>query len=364
MRNFGIGIILILLLTLFVHVETTTAASGQTYEVGVNILHVREAADGDADIIGLLQQGDKLTAFQEKYGWVQTYYAGEPAWVAKHYLIPTGSTTTSSQKSMSSATASITVTESSVNIRSGPGLDYRVVAGTSQGETFNAIDHSGEWIQISLSNGQTGWIASWLTDSIQSPKEQKNRTNTAAQSSSIGSLSGYTIVLDAGHGGRDPGAIGLRGLYEKDLVYDTTSTIAQTLRNYGATVIETRTGDYYLSLDERASISNTHYTDAFISVHYNSFPVVSVQGINTFYSSDAGYALAKDIHSSLTSTVPLNNRGMGKENYKVLRNTIAPAILLELGFITNAYDLSIIQTADYQNQVADAIAKGLIQYFR
>ncbi len=180
---------------------------------------------------------------------------------------------------MSSATASITVTESSVNIRSGPGLDYRVVAGTSQGETFRC-NRSFWRMDPNILIERTKWLDCFLAYRFNSVSNRtKKRTNTAAQTYSIGSLSGYTIVLDAGHGGRDPGAIGLRGYFmEKDLVYDTTAPIAQTLRNYGATVIETRTGDYYLSLDERASISNTHYTDAFISVHYNSFPVVSVQG--------------------------------------------------------------------------------------
>lgn len=135
------------------------------------------------------------------------------------------------------------------------------------------------------------------------------------------------------------------------------------LRNYGATVIETRTSDYYSSLDERANLSNAYDTDAFISIHYNSFPIVSVQGINTFYYSDAGYQLGKHVHSNLSSTVPLTNRGLGQTGYKVLRNTDAPAILLELGFITNPYDLSVIQTADYQQTVAESIAQGLLNYF-
>ena len=94
MKNLKISFIVIVLLTFFIHVEKMEAASGQTYEVGANILHVREDPAGDARIIGLLNKGDKLTAFGEQYGWVQTYYGGSTAWVAKHHLIPTDSAVT------------------------------------------------------------------------------------------------------------------------------------------------------------------------------------------------------------------------------------------------------------------------------
>ncbi|WP_156854100.1 N-acetylmuramoyl-L-alanine amidase [Oceanobacillus sp. AG] len=383
MKNLKISFIVIVLLTFFIHVEKMEAASGQTYEVGANILHVREDHAGDARIIGLLNKGDKLTAFGEQYGWVQTYYGGSTAWVAKHHLIPTDSavTTASSDQaattkaSESTTAGQITVTAPSVNIRSGPSLDHAVIAGAVQGETFHTISVSGDWVNIKLSNGDTGWIAAWLTSSqsnMASTSETATEIGTTqvasasteqVQSSANSSLSGFNIVLDAGHGGKDPGAIGLSGIHEKDLVHQTTNTIAQVLRNYGATVIETRTSDYYLSLDERANLSNAYDTDAFISIHYNSFPIVSVQGINTFYYSDAGYQLGKHVHSNLSSTVPLTNRGLGQTGYKVLRNTDAPAILLELGFITNPYDLSVIQTADYQQTVAESIAQGLLNYF-
>lgn len=377
MKHLRYFLALILLLGLFLPAEITEAANGDTYEVSSMLLHVRDEPAGDAQILGLLHKGDRVTVFQEKYGWVQTYYAGQTAWVAKHYLIPisTGNSSIQAESNTQSHTASgdkLTVNASSVNIRSGPGLDYAVIAGTSSGETFTVAERSDDWVKITLANGNTGWIAAWLTtENTQSHEEtntnvktvsQKTSSSTASQVSSQ-SLAGYNIVLDAGHGGKDPGAIGLGGIKEKDLVTSTANQIASTLRAYGATVIETRSGDYFLSLDERINISNAYDTHAFISVHFNAFPVVAAQGINTFYASNTSRALASNVQNSLAASVSLNDRGIMQADYKVLRNTDAPAILLELGFITNAYDLSVIRTAEYQQQVGEAVANGLMNYF-
>ena len=364
MRNLFRVIVLILFITFFTPVVNTEAASGDTYEVSSMVLHVRDEPASNAAIIGLLHKGDQLTAFQEKYGWVQTYYSGETAWIAKHHLIST-ETVSQVAATVPSSSESITVSDSSVNIRSGPGLDYVVIAGASQGESFPVIEKSGDWTKITLANGTAGWIASWLTtgSEVKSISTVQPASKTTPEQVTNNSLAGYHIVLDAGHGGKDPGAIGLEGIYEKDLVSATTSKIANTLRAYGATVIETRTGDYFLTLGQRVDISNAYQTDAFISVHYNAFPILSVQGMNTYYASDFGRELADSIQSSLASAVPLTNRGIIEENYKVLRNTFAPSILMELGFITNPYDLSVVQTADYQNKVAEAVANGLLDYF-
>lgn len=369
MRQLRLGFILVVLASIFITTEQAEASNGSTYDVGVSVLHVREEPTNQSSIIGVLHQGDQLTAFGEKHGWVQTYYAGEPAWVAKHYLIPKGEVNSSTSNHAQANTKSITVAASSVHIRSGPGTEYQAIEGTSQGESFKQVGSSGDWIKVSLANGQTGWIASWLT-SASNENVQKTDVEPVAsvetkqeKTTNYGTLSGTTIVLDAGHGGRDPGAIGLGGVYEKDIVLSTTTTVAEVLRTYGANVVETRTSDYYQSLDERTDLSNAHGADAFISLHYNSFPVVSVQGINTFYYDESSSLLASSVHAHLATHVALHDRGVRQADFKVLRNTSAPGILLELGFITNAYDLSVVQTADYQYQAAEAIAQGLIHYF-
>ncbi|MFD1039081.1 N-acetylmuramoyl-L-alanine amidase [Virgibacillus byunsanensis] len=177
-------------------------------------------------------------------------------------------------------------------------------------------------------------------------------------------LEGYNIVLDPGHGGKDPGAIGLGGVHEKDFIMPTTYKVAQHLRDAGATVILTRTADYFVPLGERIRISNSYNTDAFISLHYNTFPTYTVNGISTFYYTNGNdRKLAHEIQSSLAANVPLKNRGIMQGDYRVLRKNSDLAVLLELGFITNPDDLSTVQTLEFQNGVAEGIVEGLRSYF-
>ncbi|GAB3048693.1 N-acetylmuramoyl-L-alanine amidase [Virgibacillus ainsalahensis] len=373
----GIGF----LVFLFLFIPTAVyAANEKTYEVSNSLLNVRsEPADG-AEIVGSLSKGDNVIAFQEKYGWVQTYYGGEEAWVAKHHLIAVSqpeenSTPTVSQTSASAE--SVTVKANGVHIRTGPGTNHKVIGLTSSPDTYNIVETSGDWHKVNLGNGSTGWIASWLTDkateseAVNSEKETSESESTGSgndvsepvSQNSNGSLEGYHIVLDPGHGGKDPGAIGINGVYEKDLVSSTADIVRQQLESAGANVTMTRSGDYFISLDERVGISNNHNTHAFVSLHYNSFPLLSVNGNSTFYYSNTDRTLAQQVQSAMASTTSLNNRGIMEGDYRVLRNTSAPSVLVELGFISNQYDLSVVQTSDYQYKAAEAITNGLKNYF-
>lgn len=366
LRHFIVGISLLICLSIILPTTVAHAADEQTYEVNT-ILNVRDQPAGNAEIVGLLSKGDLVVGFKEEYGWVQTYYGGQEAWVAKHHLIPVSAQNeASSTSSRETSGGSLTVTASSVNIRSGPSLDDSIIASTSKGNTYNIVETSGDWHEINLANGSTGWIAAWLTDS--SDKQVAAATTETSSSTpkpvtANQSLEGYTIVLDPGHGGKDPGAIGLGGIYEKDLVTSTASKVIDQLQAAGATVIATRSGDYFVSLDDRVNISNTHHTDAFVSLHYDSFPAISVGGVTTYFYGNGDRSLAQNIQSSLASTVSLNNRGILERSFRVLRDTTAPSVLVELGFVTNPSDMAIIKTADYQNQVATAITNGLINYF-
>ncbi|RDW22377.1 N-acetylmuramoyl-L-alanine amidase [Oceanobacillus arenosus] len=370
LRNFSFSIGFLLFLLLLIP-TTGHAQEGQTYEVSSAVLNVRSEPSNNAEILGLLSKGNNVMVFQEKYGWVQTYYGGQVGWIAKHHLIPTTNNQPANDNVATTTTQtleSVTITANGVNIRTGPDTSYSSIGSTYAGDTYHLVATEGDWHQVSLANGSKGWVASWLTDKATTTGNttQSTPVHTVDDDSTVntgGSLAGYNIVIDPGHGGNDPGAIGLGGVYEKDLVSSTSDIVVQQLRDAGADVIVTRLGDYYISLDERAQISNSYNTDAFISLHYNAFPILGVQGVSTYYSSDTDHQLAQSVHSSLVSNVNLNNRGIIQEHYKVLRSTYAPSILMELGFITNPYDLSMIQTSDYQYKVAQAITNGLINYF-
>ncbi|MFC4661587.1 N-acetylmuramoyl-L-alanine amidase [Oceanobacillus aidingensis] len=355
-------------------------ANGDSYEVSSAVLNIRSEPSNDASLVGQFTKGDKVNAFDEQHGWVQTYYGGEPVWVAKHHLISTGD---SSQEAAPAAeetvneepaaepavnsSGSVTVSADSIYVRSGPSTSDIIISYAYQGDSFDVNAASGDWIEISLGNGETGWIASWLTTDGSSNEEATENTAPTVeaaqtQSSSSGSLSGHTIVIDPGHGGKDPGAIGLNNIYEKDVVTSTADYVVQQLEEAGANVIVTRNGDYFVSLDERARISNSYNTDAFISLHYDSFSAVPVSGVTTYYNSDSDTALASSLNSTLSSTVSLPSRGTQQAGYKVLENTNAPSVLIELGYITNPHDLTVVQTGDYQSSVARAITNGLINH--
>ncbi|BAC15041.1 N-acetylmuramoyl-L-alanine amidase [Oceanobacillus iheyensis HTE831] len=368
------SMILIVMFSYLFSPAITHANGTDTYEVSSSTLNIRSAPSNESSIVGQFVKGNQLTTFKEQYDWVQTYYGGKEVWVAKHHLVPVSTSNVSSTTSEMKENISVTVAAESVMIRAGAGTNYKNTHSAYQGDEFDVISSQGDWYQVKLPNGETGWIASWLTTEVGGVVSESTASDSSnsesvtnapeQQPASSGSLAGYTIVIDPGHGGKDPGSIGLGDVWEKDIVYSTSNHVVNQLKEAGANVITTRSGDYFVSLEERARISNDYQTDAFISIHYDSFPLLSVSGTTTYYAHKEDQPLAADIQSSIASSVELTNRGSMQANYKVLRDTTAPSVLLELGFISNQYDVNIVQTDDYQRRVATAITNGLIQYFK
>ncbi|WP_077329489.1 N-acetylmuramoyl-L-alanine amidase [Virgibacillus siamensis] len=379
MRSLTAGISLMLLF--FIFIPAVHADSGKTYEVGANNLNVRTAPSHSAQIIGKLNSGDRVVAFEEAFGWVKTYYDGQVAWVASQFLYQAdnqgGSDSGSSSASVSNASPEqVTVTATEVRIRTGPGTEHKIIGYTSKGDTYSLVKSANNWNKVALSDGSTGWIAGWLTDYNNGGKNTPDTANTSNDNSSNhdavpqsnntanGSLAGYNIVLDPGHGGKDPGAIGIGGIYEKDVIMNTVDNIAQKLRAAGATVILTRDSDYFLTLEKRVQMSSSYNTHAFISLHYNAYPVMGVNGVSThYYSGGADRQLASSLQSAIGQHVNLYSRGIIRSDYHVLRENSDLAVLIELGFITNPGDLAAAQTNAYQNNVADGIVDGLLNYF-
>lgn len=376
LRGFQSTIFFALLFTFILIVPSVKAENGQTYQVGTSNLNIRTAPANDGQIIGQLGYGNKVVVFKESNGWGQTYYNGEEAWVALHYLYLGQERKQASQPQKATTAVDptkVTITANSVRIRSGPSTAYNMIGSTGQGASFQFVESNGDWHKIALSNGKTGWIAGWLTSlSSDAPAQQKsNSVKTTpiavpAKTNSNQSLAGYNIVLDPGHGGKDPGAIALDGSYEKNLILSTAHVIAQRLRDAGATVIMTRENDRFLHLADRVGISRAYYTHAFISLHFDAFPIQSVNGFSTHYYSSFGKdrQLAQSIQNGIAQHVNLRSRGLMQSDLHVLRENIDSAVLVELGFLTNPYDLANIQTADYQQGVADGITSGLINYFK
>ena len=177
-------------------------------------------------------------------------------------------------------------------------------------------------------------------------------------------LSGYAICVDAGHGGKDPGAIGVKEVKEKDINLAIALKVAKLLEEDGAKVILTRDGDYFVTLSGRVQIANSNHCDIFISIHANSGPS-SASGFEVYhyYGSYRGNLLATYVDQEIAKLIPLKNRGVKEAGFYVIKYTSMPAILIETGFVTNSYDASILTNENYQWKYAYAVLHGVQRYF-
>lgn len=192
-------------------------------------------------------------------------------------------------------------------------------------------------------------------------------------------IAGKLIVVDPGHGGEDPGALGRGGSYEKDIVLEVAKKLADVLRQGGAQVILTRETDVDLAdLDEyniyrravqdlsrRVAIANEHKADLFISVHVNSFPDPGEDGAQAFSQpgSEEGKKLATEIQREMNRFLANPGRLAKQADYYTLRESKMPGALVEIGFISNPREEKLMLDHDYQNKIAWSIYAGIVRYF-
>lgn len=173
------------------------------------------------------------------------------------------------------------------------------------------------------------------------------------------------VVIDPGHGGKDPGAIGLRGLQEKNVILPISKKVADILEKKGIQVVMTRDSDYFVDLAPRVEIADRVNANLFVSIHANSMPAnrTDVNGLETYYYS-SGQGLARAIHSSVLQSIDVRDRRVRKARFYVLRKSSMPSVLVEVGFVTGKIDSPRLGTTAYQNQMAEAIARGILQYIQ
>ncbi|MGH4126047.1 MAG: N-acetylmuramoyl-L-alanine amidase [Clostridium sp.] len=182
----------------------------------------------------------------------------------------------------------------------------------------------------------------------------------------------YKIVIDPGHGGRYSGAVGPMGTKEKDVVLQISLKVGNILVENGVETVYTRTSDKIApstnvteSLQAICDVSNNAKPNYFVSIHANSWDVVTVSGIETYYSkgSAAGQKLAQNVQTELikaTGRVDRKIKPVTTELY-VIRNTNATSILVETSFLSNPTEEKLLKTEDYQNKLAKAIATGILK---
>jgi len=181
------------------------------------------------------------------------------------------------------------------------------------------------------------------------------------------------ILLDAGHGGWDPGKVSVDGIEEKEVNLEIVKHLQKYLETGGATVLLTRNEDEALGenkktdLNERITIADEGEVDIIISIHQNSFTQEKIKGAQVFYfkGSAEGETLAKCIQNRLKSTVDESNNRQAKSNeeYFILKNDDATTVLVECGFLSNTAEKELLNDEKYRRKISWAIYLGIIDYF-
>ncbi|HEY2615067.1 MAG TPA: N-acetylmuramoyl-L-alanine amidase [Chthoniobacterales bacterium] len=182
------------------------------------------------------------------------------------------------------------------------------------------------------------------------PTEQvKNTTHTFT-----------TVVVDAGHGGRDNGALRRFGGAEKLATLDVATRLAHKLRESQFHTVMTRSDDVFVPLDERAAISNRQKNAIFVSIHFNDSSRRGIRGFETYYHSPVARNLAYRIQQRLVTIPGSANRGVKTANFRVLRKALYPAVLVECGFLSNRKEGAGARSAERRDELADKIAEAIV----
>ena len=380
--------------------DGASAVAGETANavrltVTATILNVRGEPSLTAAIIGKLKQGAVVEKLEANGEWVKIRLGSLVGWAHSDYLAPAeaeggpgeppaegaagpdgggvsgaeqprprvigrGIRIAPERQEVEAEAAEIAaerpgyVTGDAVRVRSGPGREYAITGHLNRGDRVTVTGSEGEWYSVVTQDGQAGWIAAAYI-------------GFRADGEPAGDvLRGKIIVVDPGHGGNDSGTIGTTfGTWEKTINLSTAIHLKRELEMRGAIVVMTRvTDDERPSLRDRVAIAEQSGGDAFVSIHYNS-AASQASGILTFYySGGKDRPLAAAIERRLAEAESgLASNGVSFGNFHVMRENSLPAVLLELGFLTNARDEELARTESYQMAMARAIALGLEDYF-
>ncbi len=276
------------------------------------------------------------------------------------------------------------------------GMEYAVVNSRPERISYPAVFYEGAVVI------PADFAAQRITQILGLPKTAIRPPPKPAQKYTI-----RKVVVDAGHGGQDPGAIGITGLKEKDVTLDMVRRIKDELSASGIDVILTRDRDKFVSLSERTRIANDNDVDFFVSIHANANRSRNIRGFEVYYLSDAvddtarateaaensflkiddssfyvrntdleatvwdlvytenreeSIELAKYIAKSVDNSTSLKNRGIRSARFYVLKGAQMPSVLVEVGYISNAAEERNLKDKSYRQAEASAIARGILNY--
>lgn len=327
--------------------------------------------------VGTFAKGAKITVYETLDGWYLTKVGSLPAYVQigdTNVIVveeqPPVVTKPEETKPVDKAPTTPPAAEKpTINNEAGVvkgrvtvgGLHVRAAASPSAksygklgvGNIVTVHSISNYWAHVTTHSGIKGYV-------------HKSYLKLLNQSGSV--VKDRIIVLDPGHGGKDPGAVS--GSYtEKSIVLKVSNLVKQKLEAQGAKVKMTRTGDTYPSLPERVAFSKNNYAEIFVSIHVNAASSTAATGAETFYSVSTGDMYKEDIdlatfvNNQIVKNAEMKNRGVRKYPYYVINNMDIPSILVELGFISNPQDRAKLVSNEYIEIYAQSIYNGIIQYY-
>lgn len=332
--------------------STMTPSSASYYKTTVN-LNMRLTAASWSRVLTTIPNGATVK-YVSRYGsWYKVSYNGKTGYVASQYLSATGAPTTTTSTTSYQTTVNL-------NMRLSAASWSTVLMTIPNGATVKYISKYGSWYKVSY-GGKTGYVAS----------EYLKPATTTTPTTSTGT--GRTIVIDAGHGGNDPGAV-YGSSYEKVIAFDIAARLASTLSNsYGYNARMTRSNDVYLSLAQRVELTKSYRGSAFVSIHNNSSTNASYHGHEVLVPTGESYttnpyisasrSLGAAINRELGVRIPtIRNRGVKYQNVYVVGKNSVPSTLIEYGFISNSNDRSHLTSTTYRQRMADATASGIHQF--
>jgi N-acetylmuramoyl-L-alanine amidase len=332
------------------------SSSGLIGTITATTLNVRSTGSLNGKIVGTVSKGQAFEILAEENNWAKIKLkSGQLGWVTSWYLSKEQSATTTKVDVDENST--VTILYNGTNIRKSATTNSSVISRANAGETFTVLSVQKDWYEIQLKNGSKGFVAGWLV-TVSGTSQQIERPGAEQY------LKNKVIVIDPGHGGRDSGTTGIKGSYEKHLTLNTAQILYDKLKTAGANVIMTRNTDSYLSLSSRVGISNTHAADAFISIHYDSILDSSVRGMTSYYYHNYQQSLASTVGKEVASFTKLKDRGVRYGDYHVLRENKRASVLLELGYLSNSAEETLVNSTSYQANAATGIYQGLAKYFK
>lgn len=329
---------------------TASTTSKTTAYTTTERLNLRTAPSASGKLILTIPKAHVVQSLSTSGAWHKVTYNGSTGYVIGTYLkkgtsSPASSSTASVDYSGSKMYVLIS-SGSTVTLRSGPSSSSSQLARLGRGTPVvvsNSTHKTRGYVAVKTADGRSGYVESMYLTLFQ--PAPSNRP---------------LIVLDPGHGGYDPGATRV-GLTERDIVLAVARQVASLLEGKVDLQLTRYTNDYYPTLTDRSVMANSHATARFVSIHINASNATSASGAeNYYYNGSTSIQLANAIQQRLVSYAGMRNRGVDFGNLAVIRGTNAPAVLTELGFLSNSTDRSKLTNAAYQARYAQAIADGIL----